>query len=151
MNLKELDELCSALEDKGLYREADVLHAKFVKESQVMMEKPSFSGMLKQYAPTFLKLLAVVPTRVKYRGIPTFNAEEKADNISLIQDLLMNSEYVKDKTGLKVNGVAGPNTLRIMGDLKLLLNKILFDAFAKKFKITDSKGQILTVENFKSF
>lgn len=150
MNLRELDELCSALEDKGLYREADVLHAKFVKESQ-MMQKPSFSGMLSQYAPTFLKLLAVVPTRAKYFGIPTFNSEEKADNVSLVQELLMKSDYVKDKTGLKVNGVAGPNTLRIMDDLRLLLNKILFDAFAKKFKITDKKGQILTIENFKSF
>ena len=33
MNLKELDELCIALEDKGLYREAQVLHEKFIKES----------------------------------------------------------------------------------------------------------------------
>jgi len=154
MNLKELDELCIALEDKGLYREAQVLHEKFIKESQSMMqtsEPQSFSSMLRDFAPTFLKLLAVAPTRVKGQVIPTFAADESSDTISLVQDLLMKSTYLKDKTGLKVNGIAGPNTLRVMGDLKRLLNKILFDGFAIKFNIKDRAGKILTVENFKSF
>ena len=154
MNLKELDELCITLEDKGLYREAQVLHEKFIKESQSMMqtsEPQSFSSMLRDFAPTFLKLLAVAPTRVKGQVIPTFAADESSDTISLVQDLLMKSTYLKDKTGLKVNGIAGPNTLRVMGDLKRLLNKILFDGFAIKFDIKDRAGKILTVENFKSF
>ena len=151
MNLEELDELCSALEDKGLYREAQVLHEKFIKESQMMMTKPSFSGMLKEYAPTFVKLLSVAPTRVQGKRIPTFAIDDSSDTIALVQDLLMKSSYVKDKNGLKINGVAGPNTLRIMGDLKLLLNKILFDGFAAKFNVKDKTGNILTVENFKSF
>jgi len=154
MNLKELDELCIALEDKGLYREAQVLHEKFIKESQSMMQTSapqSFSSMLRDFAPTFLKLLAVAPTRVKGQVIPTFAADESSDTISLVQDLLMKSTYLKDKTGLKVNGIAGPNTLRVMGDLKRLLNKILFDGFAIKFNIKDRAGKILTVENFKSF
>ena len=154
MNLKELDELCITLEDKGLYREAQVLHEKFIKESQSMMqtsEPQSFSSMLRDFAPTFLKLLAVAPTRVKGQVIPTFAADESSDTISLVQDLLMKSTYLKDKTGLKVNGIAGPNTLRVMGDLKRLLNKILFDGFAIKFNIKDRAGKILTVENFKSF
>ena len=154
MNLKELDELCIALEDKGLYREAQVLHEKFIKESQSMMQTSapqSFSSMLRDFAPTFLKLLAVAPTRVKGQVIPTFAADESSDSISLVQDLLMKSTYLKDKTGLKVNGIAGPNTLRVMGDLKRLLNKILFDGFAIKFNIKDRAGKILTVENFKSF
>ena len=154
MNLKELDELCIALEDKGLYREAQVLHEKFIKESQSVMqtsEPQSFSSMLRDFAPTFLKLLAVAPTRVKGQVIPTFAADESSDTISLVQDLLMKSTYLKDKTGLKVNGIAGPNTLRVMGDLKRLLNKILFDGFAIKFNIKDRAGKILTVENFKSF
>ena len=154
MNLKELDELCIALEDKGLYREAQVLHEKFIKESQSMMqtsEPQSFSSMLRDFAPTFLKLLAVAPTRVKGQVIPTFAADESSDTISLVQDLLIKSTYLKDKTGLKVNGIAGPNTLRVMGDLKRLLNKILFDGFAIKFNIKDRAGKILTVENFKSF
>ena len=154
MNLKELDELCIALEDKGLYREAQVLHEKFIKESQSMMQTSapqSFSSMLRDFAPTFLKLLAVAPTRVNGQVIPTFAADESSDTISLVQDLLMKSPYLKDKTGLKVNGIAGPNTLRIMGDLKRILNKILFDAFAIKFNIKDRAGKILTVENFKSF
>ena len=150
MNLKELDELCIALEDKGLYREAQVLHEKFIKESQ-MMSKPSFSGMLKEFAPTFVKLLSVAPTRVQGKRIPTFAIDDSSDTIALVQDLLMKSSYVKDKNGLKINGVAGPNTLRIMGDLKLLLNKILFDGFAAKFNVKDKTGNILTVENFKSF
>ena len=154
MNLKELDELCIALEDKGLYREAQVLHEKFIKESQSMMQTSapqSFSSMLRDFAPTFLKLLAVAPTRVKGQVIPTFAADESSDTISLVQDLLIKSTYLKDKTGLKVNGIAGPNTLRVMGDLKRLLNKILFDGFAIKFNIKDRAGKILTVENFKSF
>lgn len=154
MNLKELDELCITLEDKGLYREAQVLHEKFIKESQSMMQTSapqSFSSMLRDFAPTFLKLLAVAPTRVKGQVIPTFAADESSDTISLVQDLLMKSTYLKDKTGLKVNGIAGPNTLRVMGDLKRLLNKILFDGFAIKFNIKDRAGKILTVENFKSF
>jgi hypothetical protein len=151
MNLRELDELCNALEDKGMYREAQVLHDKFIKESQLAMNKPSFSGMLKEFAPTFIKLLTVAPTRVQGLNIPTFAVNDSSDTIALVQDLLMKSPYVKDKTGLKVNGIAGPNTLRIMGDLKLLLNKILFDAFALKFKIKDKTGKILTVENMKSF
>ena len=154
MNLKELDELCIALEDKGLYREAQVLHEKFIKESQSMMQTSapqSFSSMLRDFAPTFLKLLAVAPTRVKGQVIPTFAADESSDTISLVQDLLMKSTYLKDKTGLKVNGIAGPNSLRVMGDLKRLLNKILFDGFAIKFNIKDRAGKILTVENFKSF
>ena len=154
MNLKELDELCIALEDKGLYREAQVLHEKFIKESQSMMQTSapqSFSSMLRDFAPTFLKLLAVAPTRVKGQVIPTFAADESSDTISLVQDLLMKSTYLKDKTGLKVNGIAGPNTLRVMGDLKRLLNKILFDGFAIKFNIKERAGKILTVENFKSF
>jgi len=154
MNLKELDELCIALEDKGLHREAQVLHEKFIKESQSMMQTSapqSFSSMLRDFAPTFLKLLAVAPTRVKGQVIPTFAADESSDTISLVQDLLMKSTYLKDKTGLKVNGIAGPNTLRVMGDLKRLLNKILFDGFAIKFNIKDRAGKILTVENFKSF
>ena len=150
MNLRELDELCNALEDKGLYREAQVLHEKFIKESQ-MMSKPSFSGMLKEFAPTFVKLLSVAPTRVQGGRLPTFAPDDSSDTIALVQDLLMKSPYLKDKSGLKVNGVAGPNTLRIMGDLKLMLNKILFDAFAAKFRIKDKTGNILTVENFKSF
>ena len=152
MNLRELDELCVALEDKGLYREAQVLHEKFVKESQAMMPQPtSFSAMLKEYAPSFLRLIAVAPTRVQGRQIPTFAADESTETISLVQDLLMKSPYLKDKTGLKVNGIAGPNTLRIMGDLKRILNKILFDGFAIKFNVKDKAGKILTVENFKSF
>ena len=154
MNLKELDELCIALEDKGLDREAQVLHEKFIKESQSMMQTSapqSFSSMLRDFSPTFLKLLAVAPTRVKGQVIPTFAADESSDTISLVQDLLMKSTYLKDKTGLKVNGIAGPNTLRVMGDLKRLLNKILFDGFAIKFNIKDRAGKILTVENFKSF
>ena len=155
MNLVELDELCFALEDKGLYREAQVLHEKFVKESQSLMEQTStpqsFSNMLKEFAPTFVRLLAVAPTRVKGQSIPTFAADESSDTISLVQDLLMKSPYLKDKTGLKVNGIAGPNTLRIMGDLKRILNKILFDSFAIKFNIKDKTGKILIIENFKSF
>jgi hypothetical protein len=155
MNLEELDELCNALEDKGLYREAKVLHDKFIRESQSMMGQTStpqsFSNMLREFAPTFLKLLSVAPTRVKGQAIPTFAADESSDTISLVQDLLLKSPYLKEKTGLKVNGIAGPNTLRVMGDLKRLLNKILFDSFAVKFNIKDRAGKILTVENFKSF
>jgi hypothetical protein len=66
----------------------------------------------------------------------------------------MKSKYLnkdKDLAGLTVNGVPGPNTLRIMGDLKRIMNKILFDGFAIKFNIKDKTGKILTVENFKSF
>lgn len=158
MNLKELDELCIALEDKGLYREAQVLHEKFVKESQSLMEQTStpqsFSNMLKEFAPTFVRLLAVAPTRVKGQSIPTFVADESSATVSLVQELLMKSKYLnkdKDLAGLTVNGVPGPNTLRIMGDLKRIMNKILFDGFAIKFNIKDKTGKILTVENFKSF
>jgi hypothetical protein len=157
MNLKELDELCIALEDKSLYREAQVLHEKFIKESQSMMQTSapqSFSSMLRDFAPTFVRLLAVAPTRVKGQSIPTFAADESSATVSLVQELLMKSKYLnkdKDLAGLTVNGVPGPNTLRIMGDLKRIMNKILFDGFAIKFNIKDRAGKILTVENFKSF
>lgn len=155
MNLKELDELCSALEDKGLYREAQVLHEKFIKESQAMMPQTSptsFSGMLKEYAPTFVKLLAVAPTRVQGARIPTFAVDDSSNTISLVQELILNYKDPNiNKTGLKVNGIAGPNTLRVMGDLKRVMNKILFDGFAMKYQIKDKFGKILTIENFKSF
>jgi len=155
MNLKELDELCIALEDKGLYREAQVLHEKFIKESQAMMPQTSatsFSSMLREYAPTFVKLLAVAPTRVQGRRIPTFAVDDSSSTVSLVQELIMNYKDPNiDKTGLKVNGIAGPNTLRVMSDLKRVMNKILFDSFAIKYQIKDKFGKILTIENFKSF
>ena len=93
MNLRELDELCSALEDKGLYREADVLHEQFMKVSQLNVpqqtEPRTFSEMLTEYAPTFLRLLAIAPTRVKGVNIPTFSAAENPDNVKLVQELLL--------------------------------------------------------------
>jgi len=155
MNLRELDELCSALEEKGLYREAQVLHEKFIKESQAMMPQtsaPSFSSMLREYAPTFVKLLSVAPTRVQGRRIPTFAIDDSSATVSLVQELILNYKDPNiDKTGLKVNGIAGPNTLRVMSDLKRVMNKILFDSFAIKYQIKDKSGKILTVENFNSF
>ena len=157
MNLKELNELCVALEDKGLYREAQVLHEQFIKESQAMMPQTqasaSFSGMLKEYAPTFIKLLAIAPTRVKGMRIPTYAIDQSSITVSLVQELLLNSKYIsdKDKVGLKVNGVAGPNTMRVMGDLKRIMDKILFDGFAIKYNIKDKFGKILTADNFDSF
>jgi hypothetical protein len=156
MNLRELDELCSALEDKGLYREAQVLHEKFIKESQAMMPQTSasqsFSNMLREYAPTFVKLLAVAPTRVKGMRIPTYAIDDSAATVSLVQELLMKTKDPNvDKTGLKINGVAGPNTLRIMGDLKRVMDRLLFDGFALKYNIRDKSGKILTADNFNSF
>ena len=87
MNLKELNELCVVLEDKGLYREAQVLHEQFIKESQAMMpqDPTSFTGMLREYARLFVKLLAVAPTRVQGRNIPTYAIDQSSTTVSLVQ------------------------------------------------------------------
>ena len=96
---------------------------------------------------------AVAPTRVQGRNIPTYAIDQSSATVSLVQELLLNSKYLsdKDKTGLKINGIAGPNTLRIMGDLKRVMDRILFDGFAIKYNIKDKSGKILTADNFNSF
>jgi hypothetical protein len=150
--LAELNEIVLELEDNGLFREADVLHHEFVKMSQVSLGEPkTFKEMLNAYAPTFLKLAKVYPTRVKGFSVPLITSESNSENIRFVQELLLSSAYVKDKSGLQANGNFGPNTMRVMDDLRRLLNKILFDAYAAKYKIKDDKGSNLTIEKSENY
>ena len=145
--LAELNEIVLELEDNGLFREADVLHHEFVKMSQVSLgDTKTFKGMLETYAPTFLKLCRVHPKRVGGWTLNAYSSEPNYSNIKFVQELLLSSAYVKDKSGLEANGNFGPNTMRVMDDLRRLLNKILFDAYAAKFKVKDKTGNILTIE-----
>ena len=156
--LADLNEIVLELEDNGLYREADILHHEFIKMSQVSLGEPkTFKEMLETYAPTFLKLAKVYPTRVKGTSAPTTTSDPNSANIQFVQKLIIKSSYlnsVRDadlKKGLVANGVFGPNTMRVMGELKRLLNKILFDGYAAEFNIKDSQGTILTIEKANTY
>ena len=56
--LAELNEIVTELEDEGFFREAQILHDEFIKISQVTLDQPknTFQDMLREYAPSFLKL-----------------------------------------------------------------------------------------------
>ena len=174
--LAALSQIAEQLEKAGHSTEAALVHNQFMKLAQMGDEMPmntistkemsdelsaetmeteeqpmGFKEMLESYAPTFLKLCKVYPTRVKGFLADLYSSEPNASNISFVQELLLASPYVKDKTGLKANGVFGPNTRRIMDDLRRLLNKILFDGYAAKYKIKDNKGNLLKIEKADTF
>lgn len=146
--LAELNEIVTELEDEGFFREAQILHDEFIKISQVTLDQPknTFQDMLREYAPSFLKLCRIYPTRAKAFGIPTYTNEPNSANIKFVQELLLSSPYVKgkDREGLIANGVFGPETLEAMDNLRRLLDKILYDAYAVKFQIKDKSGKIIT-------
>ena len=147
--LAELNEILTELEDEGFFREAEVLHQEFIKISQVTLDqpKPNFKDMLTEYAPSFLKLCRTYPTKVAGRNVPLYTADPTSDNIKFVQELLIASPYVKpeDKKGLVANGVFGPATMKAMDNLRRLLNKILYDAYAVKFQVKDSSGKVITL------
>ncbi len=171
--LAALSEIAEQLEKAGHSVEAALVHKQFMKLAQMddematiptkemsdeilgdesaemEMEKDpaSFTELLTNYAPTYLKLARVYPTRVSGFLMDVYTAEENYSNVKLVQELLLASPYLRDKSGLQANGKFGPNTKRIMSDLQRLLNKILFDGYAKKFKVKDKQGNILTIEN----
>jgi hypothetical protein len=147
--LAELNEILTELEDEGFFREADVLHQEFIKISQVTLDqpKPNFKDMLTEYAPSFLKLCRTYPTRARSFGVPTYTADPTYANIKFVQELLLASPYVKaeEKKGLVADGAFGPATMKIMDNLRRLLNKILYDAYAAKYQVKDSSGKIITL------
>lgn len=171
--LAALSQIADQLEKAGHSTEAALVHNQFMKLSQMgdemlsneistkemsddvlgqetaeMEADPaSFTELLTSYAPTYLKLARVYPKRVAGWLMDVYTAEENYSNVKLVQELLLASPYLKDKSGLQANGKFGPNTKRVMSDLQRLLNKILFDAYAKKFKVKDKQGNILTIEN----
>lgn len=169
--LAALNEIAEQLEKAGHSVEAALVHKQFMKLAQMgdeMVTIPtkemsdealgeetaemeadpaSFTELLTSYAPTYLKLARVYPKRVGGWLMDVYTAEENYSNVKLVQELLLASPYLKDKSGLQANGKFGPNTKRVMSDLQRLLNKILFDAYAKKFKVKDKQGNILTIEN----
>ena len=174
--LAALSQIAEQLEKAGHSTEAALVHNQFMKLAQKGDEMPlneiatkemsdellsenmepettamGFKEMLESYAPTFLKLCRVYPKRIKGFLVPPYSSEAIYDNIKFVQELLLASPYVKDKKGLQANGTFGPNTMRIMDDLRKLLNKILFDGYAAKFNIKDDAGNILKIEKADKF
>lgn len=175
--LAALNEIAEQLEKAGHSVEASLVHKQFMKLAQMGDEMAtiptkqmtdeilsdgsaevetdqdpnSFKDLLETYAPTFLKLCKVHPTRVKGYLVDTYSSEQNYDNVKFVQELLLASPYLKDKKGLQANGRFGPNTARVMSELQRLLNKILFDAYAAKFKIKDDKGNLLTIEKANTY
>ena len=179
--LAALSQIAEQLEKAGHSTEAALVHNQFMKLAQLVDEMPTnemptneiatkemsdellsenmepettamgFKEMLESYAPTFLKLCRVYPKRIKGFLVPPYSSEAIYDNIKFVQELLLASPYVKDKKGLQANGTFGPNTMRIMDDLRKLLNKILFDGYAAKFNIKDDAGNILKIEKADKF
>ena len=84
---------------------------------------------------------------MKAFGVPTYTADPTSANIKFVQELLLASPYVKaeDKKGLVADGAFGPATMKIMDNLRRLLNKILYDAYAAKYQVKDSSGKIITL------
>ena len=170
--LAALSEIAEQLEKAGHSVEASLVHKQFIKLAQMGDEMATiptkqmtdeilsddtaeietdqdpvtFTELLTNYAPTYLKLARVYPKRVSGFLMDVYTAEENYANVKLVQELLLASPYLKDKSGLQANGKFGPNTKRVMSDLQRLLNKILFDAYAKKFNVKDRRGNILTIE-----
>jgi len=122
--LKALAELAEQLEENGHFVEANVVHNKFMKLSQ--LEAVPFIVALQQNAPNFVTLLRQAPAMY---NVPTFAIDNSKATIALVQELL----------GLPADGAIGKMTLSKMAQMGKALDSELTKNFRRKFNIQPKK------------
>ena len=122
--LKALAELAGQLEDNGHFVEANVVHQKFIRLSQ--LEAVPFIVALQQNAPNFVTLLRQAPAMY---NVPTFAIDNSKATIALVQELL----------GLPADGAIGKMTLSKMAQMGKALDSELTKNFRRKFNIQPKK------------
>ena len=122
--LKALAELAEQLEENGHFVEANVVHNKFMKLSQ--LEAVPFIAALQQNAPNFVTLLRQAPAMY---DVPTFAIDNSNATVALVQELL----------GLPADGAIGKMTLSKMAQMGKALDSELTKNFRRKFNIQPKK------------
>jgi murein L,D-transpeptidase YcbB/YkuD len=122
--LKALAELAEQLEENGHFVEANVVHNKFMKLSQ--LEAVPFIAALQQNAPNFVTLLRQAPAMY---DVPTFAIDNSNATVALVQELL----------GLPADGAIGKMTLSKMAKMGGALDSALTAGFRRKFNIQPKK------------
>ena len=122
--LKALAELAEQLEENGHFVEANVVHNKFMKLSQ--LEAVPFIAALQQNAPNFVTLLRQAPAMY---DVPTFAIDNSNATVALVQELL----------GLPADGAIGKMTLSKMAKMGRALDSALTAGFRRKFNTQPKK------------
>jgi murein L,D-transpeptidase YcbB/YkuD len=122
--LKALAELAEQLEENGHFVEANMVHNKFMKLSQ--LEAVPFIAAIQQNAPNFVTLLRQAPAMY---DVPTYAVDNSKATVALVQELL----------GLPADGAVGNVTLSKMAQMGKALDSVLTAGFRRKFNIKPKK------------
>ena len=123
--LKALAELAEQLEENGHFVEANMVHNKFMKLSQLKTAVP-FIAAIQQNAPNFVTLLRQAPAMY---DVPTYAIDNSKATVALVQEVL----------GLPADGAIGNVTVSKMAEMGKSLDSVLTAGFRRKFNIKPKK------------